>query len=476
MLSVDLFQTHTALRDLWYQYIPCNIHDSFFHLVEEKILSLLKERCIIRSMDGTYHPPSKIIILTSAYCDSATALIPERFLPDDMHYLSDVYELRRFQPYLDLLGVKTTMNPSFFRGGLLNMNEQIQAQPDHWHEKVCSLLAEQNEQGKAGDVSISDLKIIPLQDDTWASVGSAGTIIFHLDNRSLPSGLSLRSIRTDIRTSSARYRFFAAIGVKETTPSIIAREILSSKSADLHSLIEQAKFLFTYRRSNAMPPPSNLPVVDQSGTITQGNLLYLDHPLSGLENKTLRDILPAGTIPCVHPDYLSSYASHDGGVEWCSWLRDSLGLNTAPRVLDDGRLSPEFQTIITTLDPKRILIVLREFWPQIAEKLSDASRRELSEIKIVCENGQQCALKDTCLKTKDLMRYSVSGLCFLPIDDLEDHWLFLKNLGVAVQANASIYLALLRRLSAEGSKDKDVIQDIYTQLNVRFQDDPSAVR
>jgi hypothetical protein len=108
-----------------------------------------------------------------------------------------------------------------------------------------------------------------------------------------------------------------------------------------------------------------------------------------LENKTLCDILPVETISYIHPDYLSAYMPDNtsGRAKWFSWLHNSLGLNTAPWVLDNGNLSPEFQKIITTLDPIHILIILREFWPQISVKLSNTSRRES-----VCENGEWQAL------------------------------------------------------------------------------------
>jgi len=425
-------------------------------------------------MSGSYHLPSQIIIPTSTYRDGATPLVPESFLPKGKHYLSDDYNLRLLQPYFAHLRVKN-ITPSDFRSGLLNMGDHIQAQTDHWHELVCLQLHHQKAKHLTGNVSISDLKIIPLQGGTWGSVGSADAIIFHLDNRSIPSGLPLRTVRTDIPTSSARYRFFAAIGVKETTPSHIAREILKSSAISLRSLIEYAKFLFTYRHSSAMPSPSTLLVVDQSGARMQGSELYFDHPLSGLGNKTLRDILPAGTIPFIHLDYLSAYKSNDRRTEWYSWLRSSLGLNTAPRVLD-GRLSPEFRKILTTLSAIRILIVLSEFWTQISKKLSDASRRELSEIEIVCENGARRALKDTCLKTRDLKHYDVSGLCFLPIDNPDqDCWHFLRELGVTIRADAVFYLNLLRRMSKEDSRDDNTIQEIYIQLNARFQEDSSAI-
>jgi len=216
-------------------------------------------------------------------------------------------------------------------------------------------------------------------------------------------------------------------------------------------------------------------VVDQDGNCTYGTELYLDYPLPGLGNRTLRDLLPAGTISSIHSDYLDAYSSDDTRKEWYSWLHTSLGVNTAPRVLN-GCLSPEFRVILSTVDPIDILILLSEFWAQIADKLSDASRQELSEIEIVCKNGERRALKDTYLKTKDLRLYSIPGICFLPFKNPdEDCWRFLKDLGVTIEVNALFYLKQLDQLRKADSRDEDAIQGIYTQLNARFQDDPSAI-
>jgi len=61
----------------------------------------------------------------------------------------------------------------------------------------------------------------------------------------------------------------------------------------------------------------------------------------------------------------------------------------------------------------------------------------VSEIQIVCENGERRSLKDTYLRTKDLKLYSFPDLSFLPIDDPDSYrWHFLKDLGVTTQVNA----------------------------------------
>ena len=125
--------------------------------------------------------------------------------------------------------------------------------------------------------------------------------------------------------------------------SLLERSILRSKSTYLSSLVDYARFFFTHRYARSMPSPWGLSVVDQSGARTHGNPLYLDRPLSDLRNKSLSDLLPTGTIPFIHSDYLIPYNSSADKAEWHSWLR--LGLSTAPWVFR-GPLSPEFRAIL----------------------------------------------------------------------------------------------------------------------------------
>jgi len=84
-----------------------------------------------------------------------------------------IMTLSILQPHFARLGIRV-MLPADFRQGLLNMDEQIRAQSDHWHEQVCSQLYVQEAIYQA--VYITDLKIIPLQSGAWTSVGSAGAL------------------------------------------------------------------------------------------------------------------------------------------------------------------------------------------------------------------------------------------------------------------------------------------------------------
>lgn len=238
-----------------------------------------------------------------------------------------------------------------------------------------------------------------------------------------------------------------------------------------------------------MPPAMRLRLADERGEPSQGDELYLDLP--GPDGALpLSDALsPAGRF--LHPDYLSAYPEltaddetdeddasdvdnrfEDTRSEWLDWLRDSVGLNVVPRVVN-GHLTPDFLDRAPTLNGRELLTSLRAWWPRLEQRLTEAGARALGAIPIAGRRLDTLYLRRRALARED----EASELPCIPVDDPEDRgWDFLERLGVATRLNASFFVNKLVHMQAGGEKDYKTVEDIYKQLDARFAEDEALIR
>jgi hypothetical protein len=205
---------------------------------------------------------------------------------------------------------------------------------------------------------------------------------------------------------------------------------------------------------------------------------------------SLRDAL-SPVARFLHPGYLSAYpevtddeeTNEDGanGVdygfrdtrrEWVDWLRDRVGVNVVPRVLD-GSVSADFLEGASALEGHELLISLRAWWPRLGPRLSRVGARSLGGISIA---GRR--LDTLYLRRGALARVGeVLELPYIPVDDPEDHgWDFLELLGVATRMNASFFVNKLVHMQARGEKDNGLVEYIYKQLDARFEEDEMLIK
>lgn len=460
--------------------------------MEYSIIYALKHRPIFISADGRYRLPTQCIILPRAFCDNyQQPLIPEDFLPGDLHYLSKQYDIPNDGHHFKRLGVRTMSNDDFL-AGLKNMNDIICDQPDTWHDFVCTQLywmykenrpttqgseasAEPTEVAQAPipDPLLADIMslcILPLSDGTWTSADSKGDIFFDSKLVGVPQDLNLRLLRADITSFSHRYFLFSALGVKTADPEVVATRILElhrcgSYPRSLESLIRHARFLFAHQFSRRIPRPTELRVMDQDGVIVQGTEVYCDFP-DVQKTVELRGVLPS-PAKFLHLDYLER--------DWSKWLRDSVGVNNFPRLVNDGNLSLEFLALARTVDTRRLLIVLKETWSHWQGSLSATAITRLGDIETVCEDGSKRSLKTAYLRRGGLRNYA--DLSFLPIDNPGHRdWDFLADLGVTHKVDGDFFIKRLVRLQEQGCDDEAAIRTLYEQIQARFDDSPSDIR
>ncbi|KAH9046334.1 hypothetical protein EDB83DRAFT_2227590 [Lactarius deliciosus] len=492
LLAVNRFADHPTLRNVWFRYLPESISDSFFCYVEHKLMVELQHRPILRSSNGTYVRASQLIILPMSFRDDFDApLIPEAHLPRGMYYLSSDYgSYGRDELILRRLGVRE-MTDDDFLAGLAKMDQAslFGAQNAAWHDSVatCLLRLPRPSFGKGIRAEVTLLRILPLHNGSWAIASLASRLMFPPAGVDIPVDLDLQSIAPGIPMFSPRYQLFVRLGVTLPNPATIALKILlAGGPRSVMNRVSHARFFFEHREVSNMPSAARLRLIDERCEAAQADELYLDLP--GEDGAlALRDALSPLTARFLHPDYLSAYPeeAHDPDNEtdedevrpntrskWIAWLRDNVGLNVVPRVLN-GYIAPEFINNAPKLVGYELVASLRAWWPLLSRRLKADGARALGEIPIAGRRLDKLYLRRGALARAD----QALELPFVPVDDPEDRgWDFLEQLGVTTRLNAQFYLNKLVHMQGEGDKDSEAAAEIYKQLDARFDEDEESVR
>lgn len=492
LLAIDRFDDDPVIRNVWFRYLPESISDSFFCYVEHKLLEELRRKQILRSVDGTYHCASHLFFLPLTFHDDLGApLIPEAYLPREHRYLSPDYDIHpdgQDRHVLRRLGVREMTSDDFFAClAMMDRANMFGAQSNAWHDAVanCLLHLPRPSHGTIRP-EVLPLRILPLYNGSWVPAALASTIAFP-PGVNIPGDLGLQSIAPGISPSSSRYQLFIRLGVMPPNPVSIARRILTvSGPRSVAARVSHARFFFDNRREFGMPPAMRLGLVDERGEAAQSDELYLDLPEADGVLSLRAALLPAARF--LHPEYLSAYPEstetdddEGNGVDdmfedtrsgWLDWLRDHVGLNVVPRVID-GLITPEFLDRTPALEGRELLVSLRAWWPRLRPQLTDVGIRALGTISIA---GRR--LDTLYLRRGALARVGVAlELPSIPVDDPENRaWDFLEQLGVATRMNASFFVNKLVHMQARGEKDYKTAEEIYKQLDARFDEDEALIK
>ena len=444
-------------------------------------MSEIQRRSILRSSLGTCARASQLIIVPAAYRDDVGApLIPEAHLPSDFFYLSSDYNHDRDGFILRRLGVREMTDDDFLAGlTKLDQANLFGAQSAAWHESVatCIMRLPRTPFGRGVRPEVSILRILPLCDGSWAVAARASKFMFSPAGVSIPDGLGLQSIAPDIPVFSARYQLFVRLGVSPPNPAIIATKILlAGDPRSVEDRVAHARFFFEHRRESNMQPAFRLRLADERGEGAQREDLYLDLP--GEDGAlALRDALSL-EARFLHPNYLSAYPDEavdegaDTRSEWIAWLRDCVGVNVVPRVLN-GHLCSDFLDRAPELPGLALLLSLRAWWPRLSNQLSQTGARALGGVPIAGRRLDRLYLRRGALARAD----QGLELPFVPVDDPEDRrWNFLEMLGVAMRLNAQFFLNKLVHMQGEGEKDSEAAEEIYKQLDARFDEDEDLIK
>jgi hypothetical protein len=138
-----------------------------------------------------------------------------------------------------------------------------------------------------------------------------------------------------------------------------------------------------------------------------------------------------------------------------------------------GHITPEFFEHASALEGRGLLVSLCAWWPRLLPQLTDEGVRALGAISI---GGRR--LDTLYLRRGALARLDVAlELPARPVDDPEDcAWDFLEMLGVATRISVSFFVNKLVHMQAKGEKDYDTVEDIYRQLDARFDEDETLIK
>ena len=476
--AVEQFQQDPILRFSWVRYIPIHAQPPFA-TVSERIIAKLQVRKVLFSYDDNRRRPQDVVILPKSFRVNHTEpLIPPEHLPG-VQYLSDSYDLSRDRVHLVKLGVKPLSEQNILDGlMLMDRTDAICTQGDQWHETVCAHLNSVPRIKGGFNKQILGLRLLPLNDGSWRPARDAKQLVFMSSDLDIVEDVGFQCISNDVKENTARHKFFLALGVRIMDPTLVATQILlqSNSSASLSTLIRYARFFYESRNKVGIPHPStNFKVMDQSGCITTSEEVYMELPGTTTSDLNLRDILPP-EAKFLHQDYVSLYSTDR---YWLSWLQDSLGVHTSPRIIA-GRPSPEIYSMARHLDTAQFLAVLRTFWQKMSTSISPLGLADLAGIEVACDDGIAHPLRTTALKRQNLSWLPPelsTCLSFIPVENPDDlSWGFLANVGVTMEANATAWVTMLYRLQEMKSTDEKTISGVYQQLNARFVEAAESIR
>ncbi|EJD00234.1 uncharacterized protein FOMMEDRAFT_170214 [Fomitiporia mediterranea MF3/22] len=467
--AVRAFQTQGTLQDLWIRFLPSGIVGSFFKAVERDLLRDLREMNVVRDSSGAVRRPCQVLSVPSTFRYDFTPLVPARFMErSGFYYLSDNYDMLADGPILKQLGVREMTVDDLLTGLQAMSSNHFMAHNNRWHDAVCSQLLHVAKRNK----KLQGLKILPLDDGSWAATHKAGNFVFDCDMQGIPAHIDLRRIHSCVCPSSSptRHTLFRHLGVGQADPVFIAEKILSYQGRlPVQAHITNAKFFFMYHYSNLPSPAGRLRFADEQGNTDTSDVLYLDLPS---DQGRLRQALPS-SARFIHPEYMLQYCAKERD-EWLSWLQSSVRLNLAPRIVNDC-LSPEFEEMSQRLSLSEFLDALRYFWPRLSTKSPFSWLGKLGSMTVKMDNNSDYRLNSTFLKRRVLAQHP--ELPFLPVSDPESRgWDFLGRVGVTIAADTSFYVKLLIHHQLQGLDDQKTIKNIYKQLDARFYEDTERIR
>lgn len=127
------------------------------------------------------------------------------------------------------------------------------------------------------------------------------------------------------------------------------------------------------------------------------------------------------------------------------------------------------------INTQALLTILKESWPKWSSKLTTSAYTKLADLPVTSADGSKLKIKETYLKKNTMIHYP--ALPYLPIEDPDSYaWGFLSKLGVTTQVNGPFFLKRLRDFKSSLNPDQAKAEEIYQQLQARFEDDTTGIR
>ena len=470
--AIRSFQSESGLCDAWIRYLPSGIVDPFFSPVESGLFQTLRTMQIVRDSNGVLRRPNEVIHVPHSYQYKGGALIEENFTT--FGYLSDDYDRVVDKPVLERLGVREMTSEDFLSAVARIPQVYLSRRDNEWHEALCYELSRAYRQNKLRfNRLLSRAKILRLDDGTWSEVQNASRFVFESNICGMPDHVDFRRIHRCVHQSLSprQYELYKLLGVRQADLTFVAEKILDFKGKlSVQQHISNACFFFSNRscKPRLPSPAGRLLVVDESGASGTGEALYLDLPGDG---GLLRRLLPT-SARFLHSAYTNQFVEQQS-TDWLCWLRDALGLNTAPRLVN-MRLSPEFKEMVTTSNLSDVLEALKRLWPRLPARPDAPWLKELGQLSVKMEDDSRSTLDSMYLRRGVISRYD--GIAFVPVACPESKdWDFLRSIGVTTKVGVDFYVKLLIQYESQSMDGEEIMTKIYKQLDARFDEDATRI-
>ncbi|KAH7102365.1 hypothetical protein BKA62DRAFT_700171 [Auriculariales sp. MPI-PUGE-AT-0066] len=508
IMAISRFQTEVALEFEWPLYLPLgNEHiDAFFLPAAVELVRRLQATAIVKCIDDTYRIPSMVRI-PGVYRLSEEMLLPPDHVP--FSYISPRYS-EQVCTCLKQLGVRD-MTYHDFVDGLLSLGS-FTHQSQLWIERTCRLILLY---GTIGDVltdnRIGKLPLAQLEDGSWTCYEGPDRMFFKNEHTYVPPGLNVSLVQLPTEGSHRR-QLLERIGIRPISPAHIMERIVNVQNTTATAqtkpdfLLEQVLWLFQHRFELSLPSEAVIYLPDIHGLATPSlGLKHLRLPAHFIHAACVRphrftrklvqkrveddkDTLPVATAL----EDTDQSSSKDRHVEsqlamWHEFLYNTLGIARAPRVTY-GTPEPEFIDMVNRYGlqkPQLLLLLLRKHWSGIQSQLRTSTAEAgkffswLGRVRILCQNNIIVQLRHSILPNAYTVHYGRDTDARLPlllVDDPDESWGFLRQLGVSVEPDAHFFLKLLDAMSGRRVSSMSIVRDIYKQLEARFREAPSAIK
>ncbi|KAL2688953.1 hypothetical protein Neosp_003003 [[Neocosmospora] mangrovei] len=478
--AVQLLQ-QTELRYSWPQYLTSRgTMADFFETLETKITTLLSESPVLESMTGDMVIPHMLSIITEDYMDNSGLPLT---LSDQtaVRYLSSQYSMQ-VREFLKKLGVSQMNHAQFFDHLeiCLSGHHFLENKTPGWHSCLARrLIAIISQKGGSID-QIYELPIIPLQDGKWTNA-KAANILFPSNDQHLtvPSGIQVHQVHRNASEDDHRRQLLVLLGVQPFDASNICEIIsethttpgaLEEAMARPEDVVKHSLFIFHAKWTD--PKQRILWFLSEDGAYRRANELYVGTDAPFFVANVLDDL--RGKVNFLHPSYEEQISESLRG-RWADWLANNQKMNRIPRLARSCgtasfTISAEFQHLITTWPPTRLLYLLKSYWTQYGVWIEDkhsrhhppewersrkALIRTLSSMEVECRGGRRALLKDTILPL-DGITNDGSFEIQAPILDLPEtkaglEWDFLRYFGVG---SRNVMEILVKNLKLEFENDR----------------------
>jgi hypothetical protein len=299
-------------------------------------------------------------------------------------------------------------------------------------------------------------------------------VYFEPGKGSVPKDLEFDIVNPEAAQSAPRKRLFEWLEVKECRHKEICELILQKHNenddcGELSDLVAHAVYLFTYRSLLTSNISDVVWLVYSKLQHRRGSTLYMDKLNSNFRTSSVLGSRGNG-VYYIHSDYLGA-VSRSERSSWYEWLINILKVSDVPRLFDRkqrGRLSSEFQYIISKHTSKVFLRLLVENWKTYKHNIRLVASK-ISSTTVTCANGQH-RLNESILPLPDLVQLSnllaPHEIPFLELDSEVDVFQYkvLKEFGVTISDSLDLYLRVLKNISGKWKLDMIVIIDIYKKI------------